>query len=194
MECGIGACALSSASCAGTIATQVVAVGQAVFDTALLVASFGTAAAGVTQAKRVAVNKATQKTFRAAAKANLKKFQKRLKEVATKKFIKEQVIKKLNRKAMKAAIKDFIKEKGQEAVDNAVNAAINEFLTKGDKSFDNFDYTELDPTGISGAVKSSVDGEDELTQAKAYVDAVGTFDPTGWVSAAAAFMHPTCDH
>lgn len=167
---------------------------QAVFDTALLVASFGTTGAGANQAKRVAVKKATQKSFRAAAKANIKKFAKRLVKSDVKKYVKDAVMKKLTKKAMKKAMKDFIEEKGQEAVDNAVNVAINEFASKGENSFDNFDYTVMDPTGIASAVKTSVDGEDALTQAKAYTEVVGTFDPTGWVSAAASFMHPTCDH
>ena len=56
-----------------------------------------------------------------------------------------------------------------------------------------FNFADFDPSGIANAVKKSVKGEDALTQAQGWTEAMGNFDPTGWVSAAAAFMKPSCD-
>jgi len=190
--CGLGACAASGAGCGSTIFRMAFDTAMAVVDTALLVGSFGTTSAGASQAKRVAVKKSTQSTFRSAAKANLRMFQRKLRSGATKRAVKKFVAEKLTKTAMKKVLKDALADQGTALVENAVGAVINEFLAKKDSDMENFDYTSLDPTGISAAAKSSIDGESALSQARAWTEVVGTVDPTGWVAAAASFMHPTC--
>lgn len=190
--CGLGACAASGAGCGTTVFQMTFDTAMAVVDTALLVASFGTSSAGASQGKRVAVKKSTQSTFRAAAKANLRTFQKKLRNAATKNTIKKVIAEKVTKQVTKRVLKDALAEHGPAFVEGAVGAIISEFLAKQGSDIKNFDYTSLDPTGVSGAVKAAIDGESSLTQARAWTEVVGSVDPTGWVAAAAAFMHPTC--
>ena len=71
--------------------------------------------------------------------------------------------------------------------------AISENFEKGSENqMDRYDFTEWDPSGVKTAIEASVNGEDGLTQAKAWVDVASNFDPTGWMAAASSFMHPKC--
>merc|ERR1711972_146122 len=96
--------------------------------------------------------------------ANLKNFQKKLASAVTKHGIKKLVAEKLTKQAMKQVMKTVLADYGTALVENAVGAAINEFLVKRGSDMKSFDFTSIDPTGISGAVKSAVDGESALTQ------------------------------
>ena len=97
---------------------------------------------------------------------------------------------------MKKAVK--AKLKGQ--IDNAAtNSMINLYCSNVASAFKNqiegndssFDFSKIDVTGISGAVKSCTSGND-VNCARSIVTVVSKIDPTGITTIAAAFMHSTC--
>jgi len=107
-------------------------------------------------------------------------------------FIKEQ---------LKDAIKDFIKEK---LTDAAKETAIH-LICKNDsinRSIDAPDFQEVGETlgnkviesfDIFGAKGMSDNSDGGLNCAKSVVEGLSNIDPTGMLTVAAAFMHPSCD-
>jgi hypothetical protein len=56
-----------------------------------------------------------------------------------------------------------------------------------------FDFTKFDPTGFADAVKNSADqGATAAKVASGWLGFAANFDPTGWLSVAAAFAKPKC--
>ena len=56
-----------------------------------------------------------------------------------------------------------------------------------------FDVNRLDPTGVATAVATCKDGGDDFECAKAIMQAASTFDVSGLLAVASAFMHKTCE-
>lgn len=57
---------------------------------------------------------------------------------------------------------------------------------------DKFDFTKFDPTGFAKAIKQTSEGGDKAEEAASWLTAASFFDPTGWLSVAAAFVKPKC--
>lgn len=73
-------------------------------------------------------------------------------------------------------------------------AAADELRTSMGEKESSFDFTSLDPTGISGAIKTCTDPASQaIACARAVTSAVAAIDPTGLATIAATFMHPTCE-
>lgn len=160
---------------------------MAAASTAALVMTFGAAAPGTK-----AATEGTKTAFKTGAKATLRKFQEQVAQQGIKTAIVNNA---------KAAVKKRVAAITAEAVDEAVqdaiiNAAtvtmIEDLKAKDEGGIDEFDYTSLDVTGLASAIKTSVEGGTDLEQASAWTAFAGTFDPTGWVAAAASFMKPMC--
>jgi 16S rRNA C967 or C1407 C5-methylase (RsmB/RsmF family) len=172
--------------------------GLAIASTAALIASYGTSSA-TTNAQKVAVSKTQQQTLKQVAKANLKKFQQKLASGEIKKEIKKKVKEELKERLEEefaAAQENLEVALTESALDLATGGsvdAISENFEKGSEDqMDRYDFSEWDPSGARTAIEASMNGEDALTQAKAWVDVASNFDPTGWLAAASSFMHPKC--
>lgn len=189
-KCGVGACTAMGLTCGAKIGQMVTSTLAALAQSALLIVSAGLAGGGPNQL----FSKASMKAFQKAAKGNLKGFQKRLAENASKKGLKAMAKKMLDKEKVEQVLTDNAYDLAVASLDKAVDAYIDEILVRKEEDLDEFDYTRLDPTGVASAVKKKVTGENSLTQAKAWADVVSTVDPTGWVAAAASFMNPKCSN
>merc|ERR1719221_717112 len=132
------------------------------------------------------------------AKANLKMDRTRLwnsrKEIA--KTVFEDLKKDIHGKVknyVSAEVRKFV-DHAEEFVENGVENLIDEFNKKKESDLNSFNFKEFDPTGIF-SLQTSVESATSLSQkASAWANVLGKFDPTGWVAAAAAFIHPKCSN
>lgn len=210
VECGVGACAISSSDCASQIVNMGVNVLMALVQTVALIATFGTSAS-VTGL--IAMGKAKMLAVRAAAKASLKGFQKQLARHIVQKTLKKRLKKTLSVKNIDKFIKRNIdegiimektfiarkvipmtyahqavrdaKQSGRvdKMADASIQATIELYLKQEERKLNNFDITKYDVTGISGAIKKSAQNQDALYQVSAWMNVVGLIDPTGVISA-----------
>ena len=189
-QCGVAACSADATTCGAHIGQMVLDVGLAVVNTAMLVATFGASGAGASQA----LNAQSRAAFKSAAKATIAKFKKRVAEKGVKDATREAI-----KKSMKKYAADHLEGSLTEAhVVNqatfAVNAIVEDFQSKDEQDMEQFDFSVWDPTGVASAVSTSLDNDkSDIDKAAAWTAAVGNFEPTGWVTAAAAFMKGACD-
>jgi len=190
MQCGVAACSSSATTCSAHITQMVLDVGLAVVQTATMVATFGTAGAGASQA----LSAQSRAAFKQAAKATINGFKKRVAEKGVKDATREAI-----KKSMKKYAADHLEGTLTEAhavnqAALATNAIVAQIEGSDEQDMEQFDFTAWDPTGVASAVSTSLDKDSsDIETAAAWTLAVGTFDPTGWITAAAAFMKGTCD-
>lgn len=182
--CGLGlSCGTDTSTCAANIADMSLSVVMAAAETALLISSFGSSAAATPVIKQ-----STKGAFKQAAKQGLKSFQKKLRKLSTVSAIKTAV-----KKKVKKALPDFAVDTVHAAADVAVTAYINNFLLQTESGIDAQSFEAFDITGLTTAIRTSVENEPAVETAKAWVDVVGAIDPSGWISAVASFMNPKCE-
>jgi hypothetical protein len=149
-NCGIGACSRDSESCVSSIINMVVDVISGIAEAVILIASFGTSSA-VSSGFEVA-----QSAVKTVGKAGLKGLAKSVKNWA------KNVTKDKFREVIWKAAKDKIKS---HVTDFALNtyiktmcfAAADELRTSMGEKESSFDFTSLDPSGISSAIKTCTD-------------------------------------
>ena len=191
-NCGIGACVSNSANCGMTIASMALdtVMGVASFVTEVL--TFG-AASGATLAAQ------------AAAKAGMKQLTNTVKKQAFEKiktsfskYFKETV--KKAKKAFIENLKDIPTQLGAEFLAttycSAVYDSIKSSLEKKSepKKFDLEAFgKKLDVLGVGSIVENCRDSSKGAECAKSSLETAANFDPSGLLTIAAAFVHPTCE-
>ena len=194
LNCGIGACAATTESCATSIATMAVdfliSLGQAV----TFVASFGSsggAGAGFESAK-ASVKKGFEKLGSGAVNAAAKSFKAVIARVGRSAFLKQ-----VAEHAFKNLAKFAAEGIAMGVVTTVCQNIGNKMLDKMEQSKTiKIDWQSFDPTGISSAVSSCKDmknSNDNIACAQAVLNVVSVVDPTGVAGMAAAVMAPVCN-
>jgi hypothetical protein len=195
--CGDLACGSTAGMCAATIINMVFEIGFAVASIAALVATGGAAAAAAPAAvagKALVAKGAAKTMVKATASSIIRAGFARFQKAAFRGFknamvgVKETVLKNKGKYIFECArdgytenvVKNFCKEY-QKATYNRLDP----------KNANSFDPLDLDPIGITDSVKKCKDSG-TASCAGAIVGAIGTFDPTGLMGVAAAFMHDDC--
>ena len=203
-NCGIGACVSDKDACLIQILDMALKVLEGVGTLVTNVVSLGSSTAAISAAKLGAKGaiKALGKAGLQAAKNGVKKafsgqFKKRLLQKAKNK------IKVLVKDQLKDFVKDAVKEAAKttaimkicESVMENVTQKTNEDKASVTDTFAENLMGNLDVFGVKGMVDScSKVGEDGgLGCGKAVVESLAVVDPTGLLTIAAAFIHPTCD-
>lgn len=194
--CGDLACASTAAMCVSGVMNMVFEIGFAIASIAALVATGGLAAPAAIagrelmkkMGKQGAKNFAKQ-TAKAMIRSGLSNFQK----AAMRQFknfmvgFKEDVLKNKAKYIAEAARDGWSQ--------NAVKNFCKEYQKATYKGLDgnkqSFDPTSLDPTGTAEAVIECKKGVGATCMGK-ITGVIGTFDPTGLMGVAAAFMHDSC--
>jgi len=194
LNCGIGACAATTASCASTIATMVIdeliSLGQAV----AFVASFGTdsgATVGIDAAKST-VSDGFEKLGSGAVTSALDCFKDVIQREGSEAFIKQ---------VTDYAADNIAKFTGQTIAMGTLITVCqnvgNQMLSKINQSTGpSINWQNFDPTGISSAVSSCStvsSTNDQIACAQAVLNSVAIVDPTGIVGMAAAVLQPICN-
>jgi len=188
-NCGIGACASDSATCGSSIATMVVDVLQGLADAITTIASFG-AASGAKALLKGGLKK--------LGKAALKKGMDSMKKVFTSKF--KDVILEKAKISIKSKAKEIITGKLTELA--IVNICKGIWNTAIDKTQNTVDINEdtlvnaVDVFNVKGIMTECKDTGDEkgaISCASSVLSGLSTFDPTGLLTIANAFMKPSCE-
>ncbi len=196
-NCGIGACVSEESQCGPAILQMTLGVLDGLATGISTVVSLGATAAARTAAKtglKAAVKGLAKGVAKAASSA--------VKKALTGKF-KATILNKAKQKIkdyVKDTVKDAIQGKAQEAIVGAVcngvwDATIKKSLNApsiediGDKVLNTLDI--FDARNMATSCSNITDGG--LECAKSVVDGLSTFDPSGLLTIASAFMHPSCD-
>jgi len=203
-DCG-HACAASDESCTHNVLTIIEGFLAAAVDTTILALSFGSSAS-----LKMAASAASKATLKSAAEKNMRRVAIR---VSQKQFKDEY--KNLARKAAMKAVQDAIQTRAQDhainkGVELSVNIASNETASAMVSAADmaelaaeelakmmqdenkNFDVMQLDFTGITGVIDAMQNDKSDAEKAYAWLNMLGTFDPTGLLAAAANLAKPLC--
>jgi len=190
INCGIGSCALSKKQCGAAIATMIVNIAMGFTQFVAFVASFGATSGDA------AVNDAAKKEMQSALSKSTGKFDYALtyfKTIASNPIVRKAMMAKVKRMMLKWAAL------------HAVTITVAQICQQaGDAIFDkvssaknvNFNVNMLDPTGISSAVESCKDPDNnsaKVTCAQSIINVASSLDPTGLVSIASALVQPVCD-
>jgi hypothetical protein len=188
-NCGIGACATDGLTCGTKIAGMVKGVFEGIATAVSTVATLGGA---------TAVKSGIKTGFKALGKAALNAVKNRMK-----KFFTTELKKTIYNKAkemLKNTAKDYAKEVASGIIPSIFCQGIwNESEKK--LSLDNIEVSEnsllsaVDVFDISGTVKNcnNAGSDGGLSCATSVVNTIANFDPTGILTIAGAFMHPSCD-
>jgi hypothetical protein len=192
-NCGIGACIAPEGNCSVQILQMVGQVFEGVATGVTTVLSLGASAPSKMTAKaaiKTAVKKLGKDALKAATLA--------LKNALKGKF--KDIVLKNARKKVLDLVKDTIKDKAKEAVLMTVcqkvweSVANKEISTLSAEDLGGKVLDTVDILGVKGMVSSCSNITDGgLSCAKSVVEGISTFDPTGILTIAAAFMHPECD-
>lgn len=186
VNCGTGACSRDTTSCVGAIVNMVIDVVMGIAEAIVLIASFGTSTT-VSSGFEVA-----QKAVKTAGKSGMKGIARSLsnwaKNVTVDKF--KDVIWKAAKDKIKSHITDYATKVAIMGICHATATKLRKSMAEETSEFD---FTSLDPSGISGSIKTCTDPAKQPVEcARAVTSAVAAIDPTGLASIAATFMHPTC--
>lgn len=180
---------------------MIVEIGFAVVSIAALIVTAGTAAGGTVAAQTAgrsllrAGGAAAARSIAQAAKASIRRIIQRFSTYSWKKtlrlFTKKQLIN---------SARSFARSEAETAAENAMLAGvrtmcmeITETLAEAEEP-SGFQPEDLDITGIHAASEACLGpGESTMACRAAVVSAVGTFDPTGLLGVASAFMHADCE-
>jgi len=222
-NCGIGACASDTATCATTIVDMGIGAIQGAIDVVAFVASFGSIS--IAQPAKTMVNNTVKKIGKSAMKNIVKSSVKSLKRFKSQIF--SRAIKKVKENLVKSGKKVFdtaknaiqtVKDKfgttfkenvllpSKDTVKSNVlgticGAVFDQFLTKAEEE-EKKDYpaefdtvaSVLDVVNIKGSVEACSDLSDGGDNcAKNVVTGLSTFDPTGILGLASTFMQPICE-
>jgi hypothetical protein len=194
-NCGIGACAANSASCAAGIIQTVVDVTMGAVQFAAFVASFG---ASSSAQGGFAEGKSALKTAFDRVKSKASSALSIAKRVANSPSLRKKFFEQSIKKFSQAMLKKGLEVAAQEAVIATCTSIGNQmFDDMKDKTNPLLNAESWDITGISSAV-SSCDKKlstenDKIQCAKAVMGVISNVDPTGLVSIAAGLMNDICD-
>jgi len=189
-NCGYDACASSGDTCTSTILNMVMEIGFTIASISALVLSGGTAAPAVVAGTQLVkqVGKGAAKTFaksiaKSMAKQSAEKYGTNAVKATVKKFGKNVW--------EEMTLKNALKGWGQTAVMNYCKEYAKAFHSIGGRTDTQFDPASFDPTGTANAV-IECKKPSEVGCASAIMGAIGTFDPTGLLGLASAFMSDKC--
>jgi hypothetical protein len=192
-NCGIGACIAPGADCTTKILSMVGQVFEGVATGVGTVLSFGASTAAKTGAKtaiKTAVKKISKDALKAAARGMKNALKGKFKDITLKNA----------RKKVFDAVKGKIKDKAQEVALMTVcqkvweSVANKEFSAPSAEDLGGKVLDTIDIFGVQNMAKSCSNVSDGgLSCAKSVVEGLAGFDPSGILTIAAAFMHPTCD-
>jgi len=192
-NCGIGACSQDSSKCASQIVQMALDVVTGVATFALLIASFGTSSAGAGQGVGTAARTATRSMTQTLKTSAWQK----LKTSFTKHY--QKTVERAS-KAFMDNLREIPLDKGLEwyakNVCGDIWKGIQGDLNKKDSPPGEIDIGEIakkfDVLGVSDIVEACKKGEKEKCAQKS-MEFASTFDPTGLLTIAAAFVLPTCN-
>jgi len=177
---GVFSCGSSKQACRMTIADMSIKVIAAAAKTTALVISAGSSGAA---------DVGTQTALKAGGQAAFTTFKTKVLTIS-KTFFTKTLVNAVKKKISKIPEKALYKVCDQVAVAILDNAKKDETWEEAEKKTD---WTKWDVTGFSAAIEATKGDASARDQAKAWIKAFGTFDPTGWAAAASAFIHPKCD-
>jgi len=188
-NCGIGACSATASGCASSILGMIAKVVEGVASAILLVVSFGSSS------EVVVAESAVKKGVVQIGKDALKLAFNGVKSALTGVF----------KKGIVATAKDMVQKKGGSVIMGLSTEFVGEFC---DKIYEKVTDTKIqqDPTNdvqklanavdifnIQGTIKDCKGGQTPAACAEDIVDTLSTFDPTGLLTIASAFIKPKCD-
>lgn len=184
VSCGVAACARTKGDCTRAIISITVGVLSAIKSSLLLVFPGG-----------VLVNKVQMSAQRASqlkqgAKAGFPSALSKMKHILTSESARDAIIQKAKQK-MKKYIKDDLEldcEVAKQMMQQTIAAVGKSMQSKEPDDMDKFDFALFDSDGMAQAIK-----EEKVNTAATWLRTAGAVDPSGWLSAAATFVKPTCD-
>jgi hypothetical protein len=188
-NCGIGACASDSVTCALKIISMVQGVAEGIATAVSTIATLGSSAVAKTALKTGV--KAAGKVALNAAKNSLKK----LLTSSIKNTIKNKakaVLKKKAKAWVKGAVTEvFINGFCQGVWETSITKIVKSNVDVSESSI----LSAVDVFGVESMVANCEDtsGDGGLECATSVIDGLSAFDPTGVLTIAAVFMHPVCD-
>lgn len=184
--CGDLACSPHAAQCVSTIMNMVMEIGFSIASIAALAATGGAAAPAVVAGKQVvakvggtAAKNAAKYTAKGLLRAGVNRFRNTVLKNMKKKFTRKEILETARDGWAENAVKNFCNEYAK--------ASYNRL----DPNYQKFDPNQLDPTGTATAVTKCKSGSGRSCAA-GILSAVGTFDPTGLMGVASAFIHDDC--
>lgn len=188
VNCGIGACASSSAACIAGIVSMIAEFIAGLVSFITFVASFGASGAGGSQAT-VAGARAMLKQAGKKALNSFKFVQKIANNASFRKTMVKRAIE-AAKKELKSTTQDLVRDKFIELQCRVVSDGILDETAKGNK----FDIKSLDFTGIAYAVDWCKDPKrQDIECAKAVLNVISNVDPTGLVAMAGSVLQPIID-
>jgi hypothetical protein len=191
LDCGFDACSSDSYACQSTITNMASEVGMSIASIAALIATGG-AAAPLQSAGKAMTNRMSAVAIRLLQRSTVNGLRRSGKQMF-KKASTKQGMNAFTKKHIVDAAKAGWTENMVKGMCNKIASSFYDKLNPNPAPF-NVDW--LDPTGIATAVTSCKDGalsDPEDTACKAAIlSAMSTFDPTGLMGVAAAFMHEDC--
>jgi len=203
-NCGNLACSSSKTGCAKEILKMTLKTLEGIATFVLLIVTFG-ASSGATTGKNIAVKSAKNGGKHAI---NLGK---QTLNFAFNSQFRSAILKRAKNQlkvTMKTKLKDFAKESISDAVQTKIISEIcskvweniidktdpNPITEKETTPFYESAFKAIDILGIHDIYKGCSDVSDGgLNCGKSITDTLSNFDPTGLLTIAVAFMHPTCD-
>ncbi len=79
------------------------------------------------------------------------------------------------------------------AAGDAFDAIVEVILKKREEDMAQFDFRDLDLTGIANAAQGSQSGAHPVVEAQAWTKVASLVDPSGWVAAGATFANTMCN-
>jgi len=195
VNCGIGMCASSSASCASGIAEMAIDVISGIAQGVAFVLSFGTSSAA---AEEVNVAKKGLTSLASKAAKAVTEAAKTMKNIVSNPAVRSDFLQKVQDKAIQKIGTAIDKKIVQEVCGHVGDQLLQQYAARPDNK--GFDPKSLDVLGVTDIVdkcSSSKTGPSNsngnVACAKSVLDTISVIDPTGLASVAAAFMQPTCD-
>ena len=192
-NCGIGACSQDSSTCGSQIASMALDVVTGVATFALFVVSMGTSSGGASQAMTASGRAGTQAMTDAVKKSSWQKLKSTFSKQNFEKF------KKRAAEQFRDNLKDIPLDKGAEwyaknvceDIYKGIQAKLGTQSEPEDVDLESI-AKKFDVLGVSDIVDACKKGEKEKCAQKS-LEFASTFDPTGLLTIAAAFVLPTCN-
>jgi hypothetical protein len=195
-NCGIGACTSEHGTCGQQILNMIAKVGEGILTGVVTILSMGSST-GATTATKSATKATLKATLKGAGRKLARSASKQIKKILSGKF--KKVLKKKAIKKIKQQLRSKLKGQAMAAIDKICNMVWDKTIKKAVKTppiqeFSDSMIDSIDVLGVGDMVRGCQDVSDGgLNCAKGIVEGLSGFDPTGILTIASAFMHPTCD-
>jgi hypothetical protein len=100
----------------------------------------------------------------------------------------DAIIQKATQKMVKYIKGDLECDVAKQLMKQTIAAVGKSMESKEPADMDKFNFDTFDSDGMAQAIK-----EEKVSKAKTWLNTAGAVDPSGWLSAAATFVKPTCD-